>query len=101
MTKRLVIAARVLPDGLPFKVVGRRAWALRHLVNAGKSGCTSIEHSGPRWSAYVHKLRTLHGLSIETIDERHGGQFAGSHARYVLRSEVEIIEDSGTDRRVA
>jgi len=94
MTKRLIIIARVLPDGLPFKVIGRRAWALRNLVSAGKSGCTPIDHPGPRWAAYVHKLRTIHNLSIETIDEKHGGTFSGNHARYVIRHQVEIIESS-------
>lgn len=94
MTEKLNITARVLPDGQPFKVPGRCGWSLRNLVNAGKRGCTPIDHPGPRWSAYVHKLRTKYGLVIETVHEPHGGPFAGTHARYVLRSEVEIIEDN-------
>jgi hypothetical protein len=99
MTQRLIITARILPDGQPFKVIGRDAWALRNLVNAGKAGCTPIDHPGPRWSHYVFKLRGR-GIVIETIDEKHGGQFAGSHARYVLRSEVQILE-AGDERKVA
>lgn len=98
MAERLTITVRVLPDGQPFKVVGRDAWALRNLVRAGKAGCTPIDHPGPRWSHYVFKLRGR-GLVIETVDEKHAGLFPGSHARYVLRSEVEIIEMS--DRRAA
>lgn len=98
MAKRLTITARVLPDGHPIKVVGRDAWALQNLVNAGNFGCTPIEHPGPRWSHYVFKLRGF-GFAIETIDEKHAGPFPGSHARYVLRSEVEIIDMS--DRRAA
>ncbi len=92
MAKRLIITARILPDGRPFKVIGRDAWALKNLVRAGKSGCTPIDHPGPRWSHYVFKLRGR-GIVIETVDEPHGGQFAGTHARYVLRSDVEIIDD--------
>ena len=69
---------------------GSDAWELSELVKAGKSGCTPIDHPGPRWSGYVHKLRKL-GIQIETIHEQHGGQFAGRHARYVLRSIVQIV----------
>lgn len=98
MTKRLVIRARILPDGNTVTVVGREAWALRNLVNAGSSGCTPIDHPGPRWSAYVLDLRGM-GFQIETIHEKHEGPFPGSHARYVLRSDVQIFEDS--ERRVA
>lgn len=91
MTKRLTIAARILPDGLPIKVVGRDAWALQNLVRAGAQGCTPIDHPGPRWSHYVFKLRRF-GFTIQTLDESHGGPFPGSHARYLLRSEVEILD---------
>lgn len=91
MTKRLTIAARILPDGDPIKVVGRDAWALQNLVRAGAQGCTPIDHPGPRWSHYVFKLRRF-GFTIQTLDESHGGPFPGSHARYLLRSEVEILD---------
>jgi len=73
---------------------GREAWALSELVKAGASGCTPIDHPGPRWSGYVHKLRHKYGIHVDTIDERHGGQFAGRHARYVLRSVVRVIATS-------
>jgi hypothetical protein len=36
------------------------------------------------------KLRRA-GLSIETLEERHAGPYPGQHARYVLRSEVEVV----------
>jgi len=98
MTQKLTITARTLPDGKPVTVIGRDAWALRNLVEAGAAGCTPIDHPGPRWSHYVFKLRRA-GFLIETIDEKHGGPFAGSHARYVLRSQLEIIKD--TSRRAA
>ncbi len=99
MTARLIITARVLPDGQPFKIIGRDAWALRNLVTADAAGCTPIDHPGPRWSAYVHKLRTKFGLVIETIEEKHAGQFSGTHARYVIHSEVAILDES--DKRAA
>ena len=54
----------------------------------GRTGCTPIETPGPRWSAYVFDLRGM-GLDIETVTEPNTGPFAGTHARYVLRSVVE------------
>lgn len=89
---KITLTARILPDGTPQTVVGRDAWALRNLIDAGANGCTPIDHPGPRWSHYVYKLRSF-GFIIETVHEAHGGPFAGSHARYVLRSEVEVISD--------
>ncbi|KQV39172.1 MULTISPECIES: hypothetical protein [unclassified Rhizobium] len=91
--KKLTITARILPDGATITVIGRDAWALRNLVRAGAAGCTSIDHPGPRWSHYVFKLRGF-GFLIDTINENHGGPFAGTHARYVLRSAVQILRDS-------
>ncbi|MDF2371431.1 MAG: hypothetical protein P1V21_11635 [Rhizobiaceae bacterium] len=66
---------------------GRNAWALSQLIKAGKTGCTPISRPAPRWSAYVHNLRSV-GFCIETIHEPHAGPFPGTHARYVLRSNV-------------
>ena len=42
--------------------------------SAGADGCTPITHVGPRWSRYVWKLRTVHGLDVETITEPHDGR---------------------------
>jgi hypothetical protein len=72
-------------------LIGCDAWAFRQLKSANARGCTPIDHPGPRWAAYVHKLRKA-GFSIETITEAHGGPFAGKHARYVLRTEAIVIE---------
>lgn len=69
---------------------GRVRWALEHLIDAGRRGCTPIERPGPRWAAYVHKLRNM-GLRIETVTEAHEGDFSGNHARYVLRSRVQRL----------
>ncbi len=81
-------------EGMPrtIELIGRNAWALGALIHAGPVGCTPITTPGPRWSSYVHKLRHLHGLEIQTIDEEHGGPYAGTHARYILKSRVEFVE---------
>lgn len=68
-------------------VGGRNRWALEELMAAGERGCTPIDNPAPRWSGYTHVLRDM-GVPIETIAERHGGPFAGTHARYVLRATV-------------
>lgn len=94
MTARFKITARVLPSGKPFAVFGRDGWALTELIAAGEQGLTAISNPAPRWSAYVHALRSEHELTIETKTEAHGGKFPGHHARYVLRSRVEIISCS-------
>lgn len=79
----------------PREVVGRYAWTLAELLRAGKQGVTPIERPAPRWSHYVHKLRTEHGITIETIDEPHGGAFPGTHGRYVLHTPIEVLERVG------
>ncbi|MEA3533222.1 winged helix domain-containing protein [Rhizobium sp. CC-YZS058] len=88
------LTARILPDSRIVTVKGRDAWALRNLVSAGPVGCTPIDQPGPRWAHYVFKLRRS-GLIIETIEEKHGGPYAGTHARYVLRTQVEVVDESG------
>lgn len=69
---------------------GRDAWALNELITAGENGCTPIDNPAPRWSGYVFKLRKA-GLNIETIHETHRGDFPGTHARYVLRSQLHVV----------
>ena len=83
-------AYHVTPSaGEPFTLYakGRDAWALERLIKAGPKGCTPICEPAPRWSAYIFNLRAL-GLEIETITEKHGGEYAGNHGRYVLRADV-------------
>ena len=73
---------------------GRDAWALSQLIRRGNRGCSPLdEYSNPgiRWSAYVHKLKK-HNIEIERKDEKHGGPFAGTHARYFLVSNVTCAE---------
>ena len=90
---------RLLPDGHLITLSGRLAWAFLMLKDAGETGCTPLDNPGPRWSGYIHKLRTVYGLPVETITVVHGGPFAGRHARYVLRSEVEILHRSDRPER--
>lgn len=70
-------------------LLGREAWALLELIEAGSRGCTPIDNPAPRWSHYVWLLRG-DGFKVETIDESHAGPFAGSHARYVLHDDVTL-----------
>lgn len=90
---------RVIPpgggDASFITVKGRVRWALDKLRHAGWKGCTPIEEVGPRWSAYVHKLREA-GVIIDTLREPHYGAFPGHHARYVLRSSVTPCRDGGS-----
>ena len=90
MSEILSITIRILPDGVELLFNGRLAWALHTLLVAGENGCTPLDHPGPRWSGYIHRLRRA-GFSIETITERHTGPYPGRHARYVLRSTVEVV----------
>ena len=95
-SSKLTVVYRIEPDGSPQTAIGRRGWALKELLNAGDIGCTPITHPGPRWSGYVHRLREA-GIIIETINESHGGKFAGTHARYRLRSQITIISDNSSE----
>lgn len=90
---KLIISYRIEPDGATQIAIGRDAWALQNLIKAGEQGCTPITTPGPRWSHYTYKLRKA-GVLIETVHEAHDGPFAGTHARYILRSPVTIISDS-------
>lgn len=83
---------RIAGDSCERKLRGRYAWTLNALVEAGERGVTPIDRPAPRWSHYVDILRDREGLSIETIEEKHGGPFRGWHGRYVLRTPVEILE---------
>jgi winged helix domain-containing protein len=91
MTKAESIKVRLL-DGRTLSFVGREAWCLRRLHNAGAKGLTTIDHPAPRWSHYVFKLRRA-GLIISTDFENHGGTFPGHHGRYRLETPVTIVEE--------
>ena len=97
------LGARTMPDTIRLKfrvgdfgpvltVRGRYAWTLGHLIDAGERGVTPIERPAPRWSHYVFILRDEIGLAIQTVPETHGGNFSGRHGRYVLKSDVQVLE---------
>jgi len=65
----LVVKAQIDESGPVVTVRGRDAWALLKLKAANDNRCTPIDHPGPRWSGYVHKLRKA-GIVIETIRKR-------------------------------
>ncbi|MFG1210544.1 winged helix domain-containing protein [Xanthobacter flavus] len=88
------------PDGQLVTLRGRVAWTLSHLIDAGERGCTPIERPAPRWSDYVFKLRKV-GILVETIHEGHHGAYAGHHGRYVLRTEIEVVERAFAGGEVA
>lgn len=98
MSRKLIVTFRILPEGPTHTVFGRDAWALLALHSTGKTGVTPITFPGPRWSAYVFNLRKL-GLEIDTMHEPHAGSFPGTHARYVLRSQVQVL--SGPEQQSA
>lgn len=91
MTDKLRIK---MPDGSFQTFAGREAWTLRHLVNAGPRGLTTIDHPAPRWSHYVYKLRRA-GLVISTEHEAHKGDFPGHHGRYRLETPVVVVTEGG------
>jgi Winged helix domain len=80
-----------LPNGSQQTFVGREAWTLRRLVEAGRRGVTTIDYPAPRWSHYVYQLRKA-GLSISTDYESHKGDFPGKHGRYRLETAGTVVE---------
>ncbi len=75
-------------------VIGRDAWMLGKLGEAGPKGCTTLEQPAPRTSHYIWKLRHTYGIAIGSIEEEHGGAYAGRHVRYILQQRVEIADES-------
>jgi hypothetical protein len=61
-----VVKIQIGEGGPVVTIRGRDAWALLELKAANDNGCTPIDHPGPRWSGYVHKLRKA-GIIIETV----------------------------------
>jgi len=78
----------------PIILKGRTAWALYQLMTAGLRGISTVANPAPRLSAYVHSLREI-GIIIDTVPEKHGGDFPGIHGRYVLRSKVSALSSGG------
>ena len=82
-----------LQDGSRQFFTGRDAWTMRHLINAGSRGLTTIDHPAPRWSHYVFRLRKA-GLAISTDYEPHTGDYPGTHGRYRLETPVTVVDGS-------
>lgn len=96
MRKPKSVTYRTTPEAPCQTATGRNAWALLALWKAGTQGVTPIDTPAPRWSGYVHNLRRA-GVPIETVHEKHGGPYPGTHARYVLRAtelKIESLEPS-------
>ena len=70
--------------------------AAAQLAEAGFNGITTIERPAPRWSGYVHELRSL-GIPIETEMVAHGGAYSGHHARYRLACDatLTVLQERG------
>ena len=92
-------------DGRPAVTIrGRNARCLHTLIQAGETGVSpAMDDPMPRWSHYVFCLRSQFGAVIETVTEKHGGPYAGTHARYVLHSRVEVhqVVRAGEKRHAA
>ena len=87
----------LMTDGIPLgrrplKLTKRAEFFLGELLAAGTAGITTISYPGVRVGDAIHKLRQA-GVVIETQYEQHGGDFAGSHGVYVLRSRVVRLSD--------
>jgi len=64
---------------------------LELLVERGSLGVTPLDLPGVRVAASVFKLRMDYAIPIETITERHGGRYAGTYGRYVLRTAARRV----------
>ena len=84
-------------EHVPLKLTKRAEFFLEELMAAGAAGITTISYPGVRVGDAVHKLRKA-GVNIETQYEQHGGEFAGSHGRYVMRSKV--VRLAGAERHL-
>lgn len=70
----------------PLQLTKRATMFLEEMI-AKPEGITSIDYPGVRVADAILKLRKA-GVDVKTIHEPHAGEFAGRHARYVLRSRV-------------
>ena len=94
--QELIDLRNELAEETKHQIEGAYTLRLRMLARIDARLMTPIDHPGPRWSGYVHKVRKL-GLQIETMTDRHGGPFASHHARYVLCLRVCILGDSASE----
>lgn len=83
------ITIQIAPDGAVKRFSGRFAWALSELIRAG----APVDRPTPRLSHYIYRLRR-EGVPIKTVPEKHGGEYAGPHGRYVIAPAVTVVVDS-------
>lgn len=99
----LIVKAQIGGGEHVVSVRGRGAWVLLELKAADENGCTPIDHPGPRWSGYVHKLRK-HGIVIETrrldalfeIERAINGRGAGERRAPCARKRASRFSRAGT-----
>jgi hypothetical protein len=89
----------VLPHGWDVAALnGRNAQILDLLIDRGAAGLSAAEVApGVRLAAHIERLRKA-GVPINTVHERHGGPFAGHHARYRLAREVKRVPETAEAR---
>lgn len=89
-SKKVAVTFKIQGQDRLYFVKRRNAQTLLWLVHKGEEGVTAAEMSSwaLRLSAYVFILRRHYGLSILTLREPHDG---GHHARYVLKTPVELV----------
>ena len=75
------------PALIPLTLTKRAEFFLEEMLGAGAEGITTIDYPGVRVGDAIFKLRKA-GVAIDTAYEQHGGEFAGNHGRYILRSKV-------------
>ena len=72
---------------------GRPAWALETVCANGSQGLRTIDCPATQLPFYIWQLRQeLGDDAVITKTEKHGGPFAGNHARYVLADETLRVE---------
>ncbi|MDW9711865.1 winged helix domain-containing protein [Sinorhizobium meliloti] len=81
------------PCGLPVTFVGREAYTLRKLLDAGDRGISSLDHVGIRLAHYCMKIRRA-GIVIETVKTPQRGEYRGWYGIYKLRSRLSVLEDN-------
>jgi hypothetical protein len=72
------------------ELAGREECALSHLLGAGDHKCKPIDAPVWRWSNDMFKLRRR-AVDIATLNKPHGGPYAGTQTRYVLKSTIERL----------
>jgi hypothetical protein len=100
VTSMLDLIDRAGAEPVPLALTKRAEFFLEEMMAAGANGITTIDYPGVRVGDAVHKLRKA-GVNIETKFEQHGGEFAGSHGRYILKSKVIRLFDSPPTSQLA